>query len=216
MPTPVGTMRGTYQMVAEDGHAFDADIPLFTLSVPRVAALAARRLVALVVDRIVVAPRLARRPIVHHDDADARSPARPALRGRTIPCDLVRSADAFAARRALAALRDRCRPSPRCAAGAADVARTPRAAAIYAAGAVRRPARLERRSRRCRVARARRWSALPATALRDDIWPAFRAGCAALVASPRRAPCGSAVRRGGRAAAVDAKPAVARILRASF
>ncbi len=34
--TPVGTMRGTYQMVAEDGNRFDAQIPEFTLSVPRV------------------------------------------------------------------------------------------------------------------------------------------------------------------------------------
>ena len=34
--TPVGTMRGTYQMVAEDGTHFDAEIPEFTLSVPRV------------------------------------------------------------------------------------------------------------------------------------------------------------------------------------
>jgi len=34
--TPVGTMRGTYQMVAEDGHKFDAAIPEFTLSMPRV------------------------------------------------------------------------------------------------------------------------------------------------------------------------------------
>lgn len=34
--TPVGTMRGTYQMVAEDGTKFDAAIPEFTLSVPRV------------------------------------------------------------------------------------------------------------------------------------------------------------------------------------
>ena len=34
--TPVGTMRGSYQMVAEDGVAFDAPIPVFTLSVPRV------------------------------------------------------------------------------------------------------------------------------------------------------------------------------------
>ena len=34
--TPVGTMRGTYQMVAEDGLQFDAPIPLFTLSMPRV------------------------------------------------------------------------------------------------------------------------------------------------------------------------------------
>ena len=34
--TPVGTMRGTYQMVAEDGTAFDAPIPQFTLSMPRV------------------------------------------------------------------------------------------------------------------------------------------------------------------------------------
>ncbi len=33
--TAVGTMRGTYQMLAEDGQAFDAPIPLFTLSVPR-------------------------------------------------------------------------------------------------------------------------------------------------------------------------------------
>ncbi len=34
--TPVGTMRGTYQMVAEDGMQFDARIPEFTLSMPRV------------------------------------------------------------------------------------------------------------------------------------------------------------------------------------
>jgi len=34
--TPVGTMRGTYQMVAEDGTRFEAQIPEFTLSVPRV------------------------------------------------------------------------------------------------------------------------------------------------------------------------------------
>lgn len=34
--TPVGTMRGSYQMVAEDGTHFDAPIPQFTLSVPRV------------------------------------------------------------------------------------------------------------------------------------------------------------------------------------
>jgi ApaG protein len=33
--TPVGTMRGTYQMVASDGREFDAPIPPFTLSVPR-------------------------------------------------------------------------------------------------------------------------------------------------------------------------------------
>ena len=34
--TPMGTMRGSYQMVAEDGTQFDAPIPEFTLSVPRV------------------------------------------------------------------------------------------------------------------------------------------------------------------------------------
>jgi ApaG protein len=34
--TPVGTMRGSYQMVAEDGTQFNAPIPEFTLSVPRV------------------------------------------------------------------------------------------------------------------------------------------------------------------------------------
>jgi ApaG protein len=35
IPTNVGTMRGSYQMMAADGKAFDAPIPLFTLSVPR-------------------------------------------------------------------------------------------------------------------------------------------------------------------------------------
>lgn len=34
--TPVGTMRGSYQMMAEDGMRFDAPIAEFTLSVPRV------------------------------------------------------------------------------------------------------------------------------------------------------------------------------------
>lgn len=34
--TPVGTMRGSYQMLAEDGTKFDAPIPEFTLSIPRV------------------------------------------------------------------------------------------------------------------------------------------------------------------------------------
>jgi ApaG protein len=36
MATPVGTMRGSYQMAAEDGNKFDAEIPQFTLSMPRV------------------------------------------------------------------------------------------------------------------------------------------------------------------------------------
>jgi len=34
--TPVGTMRGSYQMVAEGGMQFEAPIPEFTLSMPRV------------------------------------------------------------------------------------------------------------------------------------------------------------------------------------
>ncbi|MHB1098850.1 MAG: Co2+/Mg2+ efflux protein ApaG [Burkholderiales bacterium] len=34
--TPVGTMRGEYQMVAESGEHFDVDIPEFLLSMPRV------------------------------------------------------------------------------------------------------------------------------------------------------------------------------------
>ncbi len=34
--TPVGTMAGSYQMVAEDGTRFDAEIPVFTLSSPGV------------------------------------------------------------------------------------------------------------------------------------------------------------------------------------
>lgn len=34
--TPVGTMQGSYQMVADDGTKFDTEIPQFTLSMPRV------------------------------------------------------------------------------------------------------------------------------------------------------------------------------------
>ncbi len=34
--TPVGTMRGSYQMLADDGTTFDVAIPEFTLSMPRV------------------------------------------------------------------------------------------------------------------------------------------------------------------------------------
>jgi ApaG protein len=33
--TPVGVMRGEYQMVADDGERFDAEIPAFTLAIPR-------------------------------------------------------------------------------------------------------------------------------------------------------------------------------------
>ena len=33
--TPVGSMRGSYQMLSDDGSEFDARIPTFTLSVPR-------------------------------------------------------------------------------------------------------------------------------------------------------------------------------------
>ena len=36
IPTAVGTMRGSYQLVAEDGTRFEASIPEFSLSVPRV------------------------------------------------------------------------------------------------------------------------------------------------------------------------------------
>ena len=35
IPTPIGTMKGTYQMVAEDGTHFAADIPEFVLALPR-------------------------------------------------------------------------------------------------------------------------------------------------------------------------------------
>ncbi|MEW5770726.1 MAG: Co2+/Mg2+ efflux protein ApaG [Pseudomonadota bacterium] len=34
--TPVGAMRGSYQMVAEDGSQFDAEVPEFLLSMPRI------------------------------------------------------------------------------------------------------------------------------------------------------------------------------------
>ena len=36
LATAVGTMRGSYQMVAGDGSAFRAEIPQFTLAMPRV------------------------------------------------------------------------------------------------------------------------------------------------------------------------------------
>jgi len=36
LETSVGTMRGTYQMQATDGTRFDAIVPEFTLSVPRI------------------------------------------------------------------------------------------------------------------------------------------------------------------------------------
>ena len=36
LTTQVGTMLGSYRMVAEDGTEFDAPIPQFVLSVPRV------------------------------------------------------------------------------------------------------------------------------------------------------------------------------------
>lgn len=35
LATPVGTMQGSYQMVAEDGARFDAPIPEFVLAMPR-------------------------------------------------------------------------------------------------------------------------------------------------------------------------------------
>jgi len=35
LETAVGTMRGSYQMLADDGRHFDAAIPQFTLSIPR-------------------------------------------------------------------------------------------------------------------------------------------------------------------------------------
>lgn len=35
LASPVGTMQGSYQMVAEDGAQFETPIPAFTLSMPR-------------------------------------------------------------------------------------------------------------------------------------------------------------------------------------
>jgi ApaG protein len=35
LPTPFGSMRGSYQCVADDGTSFDVPIPEFLLSVPR-------------------------------------------------------------------------------------------------------------------------------------------------------------------------------------
>ncbi|MCC1496631.1 Co2+/Mg2+ efflux protein ApaG [Alcanivorax sp. 1008] len=34
LETSVGSMHGSYQMLAEDGHCFNADIPAFTLAPP--------------------------------------------------------------------------------------------------------------------------------------------------------------------------------------
>jgi len=35
LATPIGSMRGTYKIVAEDGTLFDAEIESFTLAVPK-------------------------------------------------------------------------------------------------------------------------------------------------------------------------------------
>ncbi|MDQ2696656.1 MAG: Co2+/Mg2+ efflux protein ApaG [Pseudomonadota bacterium] len=35
LETPVGSMHGSYQMRADDGVTFDAEIPIFVLSAPR-------------------------------------------------------------------------------------------------------------------------------------------------------------------------------------
>lgn len=34
--TPVGSMRGEYRMLSDEGESFDAEIPTFTLAVPRI------------------------------------------------------------------------------------------------------------------------------------------------------------------------------------
>ena len=35
LETPVGSMRGAYHLIADDGVEFDAEIPAFTLAIPR-------------------------------------------------------------------------------------------------------------------------------------------------------------------------------------
>lgn len=35
LETPVGSMRGSYRMLADDGNSFEARIPVFTLAMPR-------------------------------------------------------------------------------------------------------------------------------------------------------------------------------------
>ena len=34
--TPIGTMHGSYQMIADNGYRFDAEIPLFSLKTPNI------------------------------------------------------------------------------------------------------------------------------------------------------------------------------------
>ncbi len=36
LETPVGTMQGSYQMITDNGTHFDAEIPTFTLAIPRI------------------------------------------------------------------------------------------------------------------------------------------------------------------------------------
>ena len=38
LATPTGAMQGSYHMIAEDGSAFDVDIPRFALTAPAVGA----------------------------------------------------------------------------------------------------------------------------------------------------------------------------------
>lgn len=36
LETPVGSMHGSYHMLADDGNRFDTEIPAFTLAIPRI------------------------------------------------------------------------------------------------------------------------------------------------------------------------------------
>jgi ApaG protein len=36
LDTPIGSMHGSYKMIADDGERFDAEIPMFTLSIPHI------------------------------------------------------------------------------------------------------------------------------------------------------------------------------------
>jgi ApaG protein len=35
LPTPMGSMQGSYQMIRDDGSGFEAEIPAFTLATPQ-------------------------------------------------------------------------------------------------------------------------------------------------------------------------------------
>ena len=174
LATPVGTMRGTYQMVAEDGTRSSDDPGVHAVGAAR-AALSAARPAAARHRALAASRRRALRLRAHRPPRRCRPPARSAtsdsnsnhpiassLRIRCVACDAPLARASLALGAAASPRRPRC-PPPATAAPA-GAPRRPLPAILPRSPGARCPAG-------ARIAR-------------EAAWPAFRAGCAALVASP--------------------------------